>query len=195
LFQDDDSIKRLEFSKIGGYSCSKLLREMEAMEVEKEDDELSVDKLDDELTTLPESWCQSPGKEEMCLDLPHNLYQIPEIVEPTQEKVMVDQGVSCGKQGVALDKCQQGGKNKWGPTLVSKRPSRGQNDGKSMLDKAQESKKIHNLEAARGKKQSTNSFAALRTDDVEMISNVGGIDLGTNKESRKKLVSEVFSRI
>jgi hypothetical protein len=159
LFQDDDSVKRLEFSEIGSYSCSKFLRDMKAMEAEEDEDDLSEE--DDELTTLPESWCQSLVKDEMCLDLPQNLYQISEMVVPSQEKVIVDQEVSAVEQGVTLGKYQQGGKTKWGPTLVNKRPSRGQKDGKSMLAKAQERKKISNLVTAKGKSSMTISLLFL----------------------------------
>jgi hypothetical protein len=37
-------------------------------------------------------------------------------------------------------------KTKWGPTLVDKRPSRNKPDGRTVLEKAQERKKITNLE-------------------------------------------------
>jgi hypothetical protein len=111
LFQDDDSVKRLEFSEIGSYSCSKVLREMEAMEAEEEEDDLSVDKLDEELTTLPESWCHCLEKDEMCLDLPQNLYHIPEMIDFVQGEREAVQGANVKKHGVKQDKNQLGGRN------------------------------------------------------------------------------------
>jgi hypothetical protein len=76
---------------------------MEAMEAEEEEDNLSVDKLDEELTTLPESWCQSLEKDEMCLDLPQNLYHISEMIDFVQGEREAVQGANVKKQGVKQD--------------------------------------------------------------------------------------------
>jgi hypothetical protein len=76
---------------------------MEAMEAEEEEDNLSVDKLDEELTTLPESWCQSLEKYEMCLDLPQNLYHISEMIDFVQGEREAVQGANVKKQGVKQD--------------------------------------------------------------------------------------------
>jgi hypothetical protein len=64
-----------------------------------------------------------------------------------------------------------------------------------LLEKAQEGKKIANLETARGKIHSSNSFAVLRYDDVEMITKVVGIDLGVDENDRKESVPQVLSRV
>jgi hypothetical protein len=64
-----------------------------------------------------------------------------------------------------------------------------------LLEKAREGKKIANLETARGKNHSSNSFAILRSDDVEIIAKVAGIDLGVDENDRKESVPQVLSRV
>jgi hypothetical protein len=82
-----------------------------------------------------------------------------------------------------------------GPVLVNKRPSKGKVDGRTMLEKAQERKMIANLEKAKCKSKSTNSFVALCTSDVIRISRDVGISLGPGIESANGYVDEILNSI
>jgi hypothetical protein len=55
---------------------------------------------------------------------------------------------------------------KWGPTLVDKRPNKFQRDGKTMLEKAQERKKINNLEKNKGIPKPLNPFSVMAVEEV-----------------------------
>lgn len=66
---------------------------------------------------------------------------------------------------------------KWGPTLRIPRPRRGPDDGKTMLEKAQEPKKLKNQE--KGKKK-LSSFAFERSSNLLKMANAVNISLGNN---------------
>lgn len=68
-------------------------------------------------------------------------------------------------------------KTKWGPTLRIPRPRRGPDDGKTMLEKAQEPKKLKNQE--KGKKK-LSSFAFERSSNLLKMANAVNISLGNN---------------
>jgi hypothetical protein len=79
-------------------------------------------------------------------------------------------------------------KKVWGPTLVEKRPSRKPKDGRTILEKAQERKKVCNLELPKGIKAQTNPFSILSSDVISVIANVVGVRLGCNEIECSKSV-------
>jgi hypothetical protein len=78
------------------------------------------------------------------------------------------------------------------PTLVEKSPTRGQRNGKTVLEKAQERKKIANLEKPKGKPLSLCSLSNLDPVDVSSIARVFGVSLGVDQISCDKSVQEVL---
>jgi hypothetical protein len=68
-------------------------------------------------------------------------------------------------------------KNKWGPTLRFPRPRRYPEDGCTMLEKAQELKKVKNLETGTKHKS---SFAFESSTSLPEKANIANISLGTN---------------
>jgi hypothetical protein len=78
------------------------------------------------------------------------------------------------------------------PTLVEKSPTRGQRNGKTVLEKAQERKKITNLEKPKGKSLSLCSLSNLDHVDVSSIARVFGVSLGVDQISCDKSVLEVL---
>jgi hypothetical protein len=80
LFQDDEEARKMGRSEIAEYSCIRLLREMEALEQEEEEDEMQpMDQDDNELVTLHLNWCEKIADNMNVDGLPENLYNIPEV--------------------------------------------------------------------------------------------------------------------
>jgi hypothetical protein len=137
LFQNKEENDILGRSKIGHYSCTKLLRKMELAEQDSEDE---IERMvEEELVTLHADWCKKIEKLEYSQCLLENLYVIP-------ESEMQSDNVGDGVDKQMQNKLQRGTKKKWGHVLVEKRPSRRPHDGKSILKIAQERKKRSNLE-------------------------------------------------
>jgi phosphohistidine swiveling domain-containing protein len=86
---------------------------------------------------------------------------------------------------------QKRGKSKWGPILVEKRPTRSQNDGRSMLDKAQDRKKRPKLEIPKGMVKPVNSFSVLSVEKIVDIAVDVGVCMGPDQRSRDVSASEV----
>jgi hypothetical protein len=105
LFQEREETMTMENSELTQYSCSILLREMETLVSDLEEDGIDMMHGDDELVRFPEQWIQEnfgPDKE---LGLPENLFEIP--------------GANCGSE--MLLEIREGGKDegyaKKGPNL------------------------------------------------------------------------------
>jgi hypothetical protein len=80
--------------------------------------------------------------------------------------------------------CTKESKKKRGPILVEKRPSRGQPDGRTMLEKAQDRKKRTNLEGPKGNSRSQNPFSILSNTEILNVARTVGIQTGQDtKES------------
>jgi hypothetical protein len=90
LFQEDDEVKRMEGSGIGEYSCLRLLKEMEALEQEEEDELQPMDQDENELVTIPVGWCEKIAECMRIDGLPENVYNIPVVEDPPQEVQMVE---------------------------------------------------------------------------------------------------------
>jgi hypothetical protein len=171
LFQNEEETKMLETSEIVQYSCTRLLREMEAAYSDLDDDEVNmVNVSDDEMVRMPDELLERLTDQEKVLGLPDNLYMI---LENTQD---ITQGVE-GKVKLARGKNQKEGRGIWGPTLVEKRPCRQPRDGRTMLEKAQDRKRT-NLEEMKGKSNTNNSFAPLAVDDILSVADEIGVNLG-----------------
>jgi hypothetical protein len=128
LFQDEVDSKMLEESEIEQYSCTKLLREMEALEVEDDDDEGLIRMDEDEVVNLPEGWAMEiPEKSSL---LPESRFVIPEI--EMEHSLQSDNFVVAPVSEID----QRRGTTKWGHILVEKRPCKNQRDGKTMMEKA-----------------------------------------------------------
>jgi hypothetical protein len=112
-----------------------------------------------------------------------NLYTIPVVEDPPQEVQMVEVR--------AEERQQKMDAGKWGPTLVEKRPTRGQRDGKTILKKAQE-RKIINLEKPKGIPLSLCSLSNLDPVDASSVARVIGVSLGVDQICCDKSVLEVL---
>jgi hypothetical protein len=172
LFQSEGERKMMEPAKIGQYSCTKLLKDLEAPGVESGEDEVMDELGDDELVHLSENLCQRLIDARDNKDLSEDLYVIPEVI--LDSEVEAEKKLEVGKMKMGAKKK----KEKWGPTLVEKRSSKGQHDGKTILDKAQERQKRTNLEGGAGISKTSNSFSVLSSSIISELANVVGISLG-----------------
>jgi hypothetical protein len=138
------------------------------------------------LVTIPESWCERLADSMETEGLPVDLFSIPEVNMTAQVDGVVDAKEDGLAEGQKKSKC------KWGPTLVDKRPSRSQKDGRTILEKAQERKKITNLEKNKGKAKSHNAFAVLSSDEICHVADLVGVSLGDNPQELNKSVSGII---
>jgi hypothetical protein len=113
LFQDKENMGQIENSRIGDYSCIKLLRDMEALEQEEEEEVQDHE----ELVTLPEDWCARFVNSMQTNGLPKDLLSIPEVIKVEHNDVREE------AREDGLGGAQKINRGKWGPTLVGKRPS------------------------------------------------------------------------
>jgi hypothetical protein len=105
--------------------------------------------------------------------VPEDLLSFPEVIKTKQN----DMRAEARKDGLgAAQKIQRG---KWGPTLVEKRPSRFQKDGRTILEKAQERKMINNLKVNKGKTKPCNKFSVL-CSEIYQVAEVLGVKLVDN---------------
>jgi hypothetical protein len=120
LFQDSDCC-RVGSSELGHYSCTKLLKEMEVLESDVEEEEQDMMQADDELVRISVEWLQRSLEEHRSDGLPEDLDGLPEYRE--------GKGV-CNIENRKMAKAEVGtGKNKKkerGPVLVEKRSIRAQ---------------------------------------------------------------------
>jgi hypothetical protein len=86
LFQTEDENFGLERSKMGQYSCSRLLREMEAVESEAEDEIASMTVVDVEMMTLHATLCAKLTKNKCDTYLLDDIYSIPGMMDTTQNQ-------------------------------------------------------------------------------------------------------------
>jgi hypothetical protein len=107
----------MDVGELGHYSCTKLLRGMEAMDSDAKNDGHSMNLVDFELVTLLEELCAKLWEAASDMELPKDLYLVPGVAE--NDQVMDEPEVIDGKEG-----SQKKNSGKWGPVLVNKKPSR-----------------------------------------------------------------------
>jgi hypothetical protein len=79
LFQDREDTMRMENSELAQYSCSRLLRGMEAAEVESDEEKYPMCMYDAELLRFPAEWIKEEEIKKGAQDLPDNIYSLPEL--------------------------------------------------------------------------------------------------------------------
>jgi hypothetical protein len=149
----------------------------------EEDLEMAV--ADDELVRLPGSLLEKAMEFQNDPELPENLYDIPEPAEkPGQEQ-------PGEAEKLKVDQEAKGKGERWGPTLVEKRTSRHQLDGKTVMEKAQERKKKVNLEGSKGNTKSYNPFSVLSNSDISALAEVTGVRLGKNEKDKFAVMFDI----
>ncbi|XP_062203848.1 uncharacterized protein LOC133906086 [Phragmites australis] len=163
LFQENEmEVLHAELSEV---RCANLLRDMELDDSEQEEGSGDQDPVDlpgeNELVDLPQSWqqvaseLQRPEPKESPVAVDGKLPQ--EWVWPDSERkgTQSDEGGDRKDDGDATksklleaerNKVLKKGKKKWGPFVSDKRSKRVINDGRTMLERAQDLKKKVNLE-------------------------------------------------
>jgi hypothetical protein len=187
LFQTEEENLGLMSSEVGQYSCVKLLREMEALESDA-DEEISILTVEDvEMMNIPESLCSELVETRNAPTLPDDIYTLPKMMNITQELPQRAEPAKPNREKKRREK------EKWGPILVEPRPSRSMKDGRIVLERAQDMKKKTNLEEPNG--ISHNPLSALSSDDIADIAEIAvetGIVLGRNLKENKKSLLEVI---
>jgi hypothetical protein len=174
LFQNKDEGEALGRSEIGHYSCTKLLREMEVAMSDSGDEDSVMAREEDELTLLSRGWLEKTLEDSEMRDLPDNLYVMLELAEQLDGgTIMSDNQLEEDKKPKARED-----KQKWGPILVEKRPCSGRQDGKTVMEKAQDRKRMANLDGVGGNSKSYNSFLVLSNREIASIASIVGVDLG-----------------
>jgi hypothetical protein len=97
-----------------------------------------------------------------------------------------------GMDGVNLKgNIKKEGKTKWGPVLVEKRSSWNPRDGRTIMKKAQERKKLANLDAPNGTIKIANSFSILASVEISIVAKEIGISLGSAVEEIEESMREI----
>jgi hypothetical protein len=78
LFQDSEEVVRMEDSEFSQYSCSWLLREMEAAEIESDEEENAMCLDDAELVRFPGEWINKESESMKVEGLLDDLYSLAE---------------------------------------------------------------------------------------------------------------------
>jgi hypothetical protein len=86
-----------------------------------------------------------------------------------------------------------GVRERWGPVLVEKRLSRRNQDRRSVLEKAQDRKKLVNLEGGKGNSKSYHSSNVLSNDEISNIAREVGVCLDKNQVETNNAVREIQS--
>jgi hypothetical protein len=199
LFQNREESMLMEKSELAHYSCTKLMREMEAAEESESEEENDLGEGDDgELVKLPEKLLEIAMEIDSGQGLPDNLYEIPDRMEISDKNENLQNKMSLDSRG------QLGNGEKWGPVLVEKRISRRTQGGKPVLEKAWERKKLVNLESGKGNSKSYLSAHTLSKSEINDVAREVGVCLGKEQKDVDNAISmiqdsdlgraEVFSR-
>jgi hypothetical protein len=188
LFQDSEDTMKMENSELAQYSCSRLLRDMEAAEVESEEEFDSM-CLDDELATLPAEWTRGLDESREDHNLPENLYILPKLKKEDVDLARKDEDPHLDR------KSQKEAKKKWGSVLVEKRTTRNPRDGRTMREKAQERKNVVNLEGHKGITKSSNPFSVLSSEDITRVAKDVGVSLGEILNEISSSVAEMQTSV
>jgi hypothetical protein len=189
LFQNEEESAQMEKNELAQYSCTKLLREMKAaLDSDSDMGEMEGFKsnsVDDELVSLPASLIENAREVDANLQLPDNLYNLLELKEKDVDGDSVEETKSQGGNQTKQTK------KTWGPVLVEDRPRRRPFDGRSMLERAQERKRVANLESLKGNCRSYNSFSVLAPEEVSGIAKITCIKLGSTPAEVNVVVDEI----
>jgi hypothetical protein len=189
LFKMEDENIGMHSGGLDQYSYRKLLKEMEALESDEEDKDMSWAQ-EDELVRLPEKLCEEIVESSWARKLLDNLYELPEMMKVCQEEDA--QGKKEAEEDVGKKKLQRKqAKQAWGLVLAEQRPSRGQRDGRTILEKAQDRKRQTNLEGIKGMARTVNSFASLASEDIVEMASVVGMKLGVNESDKRQAVLDI----
>jgi hypothetical protein len=107
FFQNNDEQVDLGSCEIGQYSCSKLLREIEAVDSEA-NEEASVVAMDDvEMICLPDDVCAEISSVKWIKELPEDIYTLLEMTQCPADQVVKEETSKTDPVG-----CQKKGKNR-----------------------------------------------------------------------------------
>jgi hypothetical protein len=174
LFQNEVEGAGTCATEIGQYSCMKLLKEMEAIESDADDEIQHVSLEDMEMMELPKDMRSIFSKVSENKNLSANLYVIP-------DRMALDQVQEMGESTEVVGKGQgRKPRDKWGPMLVEPRPTRVPRDGRTMLEKAQDRKNRVNLENSKGINKDPNPFSMLTASEIIEVAECVDICLGKN---------------
>jgi hypothetical protein len=165
---------------LGDYSCTKLLRELESIASDTEEEGVGVDD-DDEVMRIPEERVQGALPKERKGGLPDNLYVLPELDE---EK---DGSVDTQMQEAEVTKLEK----KWGPVLVEKRFGRQQKDGRTMMEKSQERKRRVYLDGGKGNPKTYNPFSVLSNVEIAKVVSTVNVEIGRDVAEIMNSVAEI----
>jgi hypothetical protein len=90
-----------------------------------------------------------------------------------------------------LDKTEKGGNKKWGPVLVEPRPSRQAKDGRTVLEKAQDRKKLTNLDGRHGNSKTYNPFLVLSNSKITSVAKVISVVIGNDKSEKSSSLAKI----
>jgi hypothetical protein len=180
MFQIEEENVGLDNSELGQYSCTKLLKEMEALDSDGDDEIVGMAVDDAKMVHLLEVLCADLDRCKESTDLPTDIYTLPNMISLKQNV----------EDEIANREKRKGGKQKWGSVLVEPRPSRGNRDGRTILEKAQNRKKRSNLEEPKG--LSHNPFSILSIADISEIAQDTGVVLGKNTLEKDRSLLEII---
>jgi hypothetical protein len=184
LFQNAEENRFIRESEIGQYSCSNLLRKMEVVLSESDKEDVVMTARDEEVMFLPECVLEKFVEVRRDAGLPDNLYDLPD--GPEQSGIMEVEQV-----GQVLDKTEKGGnKKKWGSVLVP-RPRRQDNDGRTILEKAQDRKKLTNLDGCHGNSKIYNTFSVLSNSKIANVAKVVSVVIGNDKSEKASSLAKI----
>jgi hypothetical protein len=185
LLQNSEESVRMKSSELAQYSCSRLLREMEAVELESDEERETMCMDDAGLVSFPTEWINKKVEPMEVQGFSDSLYSLPDPKVGTEpEHSDVD--------GAKLkDNIRKENNTRWGPVLVEKRPSRNPKDGRTMLEKAQERKKMVNLEDPKGMTISFNPFSVLSSYEISKVAKNIGVSLGSSLDEIESSILEV----
>jgi hypothetical protein len=127
----------------------------------------------EKMVRIPGNLLDKLAGQEKALGLPENLYMLPELGDQNGDKDAVE----------VLDHSEKDpnpGKRKWGPILIEKRPCRKPQDGRTIMEKAQDRKRRTNLDGVKGDSKAYNSFAPLSCDEIVSVADEIGVKLGND---------------
>jgi hypothetical protein len=171
-------------SAIGQYSCTNLLKELEAVDIESEEDNVMLFDGDEELVKICDSWIESIEMKSGFPVLPYGPFEIPDL--PPR-----DVGKHAPGRGEMEPNLRADGTKKWGPVLIEKRSSRAPRDGRTIIEKAQDRKKKANLEDLQGIPKPMNQFIVLSNSEISNVAARTGISLGSSVVDKVKSLDNI----
>jgi hypothetical protein len=137
---------------------------------------------EDELVHIPESWCNKLEMMEKAVVLLENL----DVCNVNEKVLKGDEEVAC--PGEKEEGKTKPNRRMWGPTLVEKRPCRRPNDGRTMLEIAQERKKRANLEIGN---KTSNPFSSLSVAEIATVADITKVKLGVGVKDKVESIGIV----